>query len=218
MKKESQPRYPWKALGNAMRELREWHDYTQEELIEKTGLRETARSWRRYETGERKLGRKELASLMDAGFEIKDLAKVNRLLALGHYAPLSPKEAAAVGIDDTPEAVALGNAAALLVPHVRVWWPEPGCRVSGEQPFKALVPELPLTEYTMYWQIEGDSRRHEMMSVRDPNPHADHKEARVLIPYLFPGAGPHRVQFVAEGLDGRELTREMVEFYHLEHQ
>jgi transcriptional regulator with XRE-family HTH domain len=211
--KKKKNQYPWKTLGEALRELREWRDYSQEQLLEKTRLRETVRSWSRYEAGERKLRREELIRLIVSGFEVADLAKLNRLLALGRYAPVSLKEAGALGIQELSEAVALANAEFVLKPHIRIWWPEPGCKVSGEQPFKALIPELPLSEYVMYWQKEGDNQQHEMIDVRDANPHADHKEAWVWIHKWFPTCGPNRVEFVAADFEGKEITRQAVEFY-----
>src|SRR5205823_2420922 len=39
---------------------------------------------------------------------------------------------------------------------IAIWWPTNGAKISGTQPFKARIGTLALSDYTMYWQVDGD--------------------------------------------------------------
>jgi len=38
-----------------------------------------------------------------------------------------------------------------------IWWPSSGASVSGVQPFKAMLEGLDVSQYNMYWQVDGDA-------------------------------------------------------------
>jgi DNA-binding winged helix-turn-helix (wHTH) protein len=110
-----------------------------------------------------------------------------------------------------PSAVGLVSAG----PHgekveVDVWWPKDGVRVSGTHPFKAIVTNLPLSEYTMYWQVDGD-RLNPLANNYEEYPH---KEILVdLSGWRWRGDGPYKVNFVAKDALGKTIAEREVKIY-----
>jgi len=77
---------------------------------------------------------------------------------------------------------------------IQTWWPTPGVSVSGVQPFKALVPGLDVSQYEMFWQVDGGSWNWMNSDYRD----YPHKEASVdLSGWTWRGTGPYVVNFIA---------------------
>ena len=94
-----------------------------------------------------------------------------------------------------------------------VWWPGNGVTVSGVQPFKALVENLALSAYTMYWQVDGGVLNPMQESTQD----GPHMEAMVdLSTWNWRGAGPYTVNFVAKDSNGTVIGQKSVQI-HVSH-
>lgn len=94
--------------------------------------------------------------------------------------------------------------------EVEVWWPKDRVRVSGMQPFKAIATGLPLHEYTMFWQVDGD-RLSPLANNYEDYPH---KEVLVdLSGWNWRGSGPYKVNFVARDRNGTTLAEREVNIY-----
>lgn len=78
---------------------------------------------------------------------------------------------------------------------INVWWPTNGSHMQGVQPFKAMIPGLDVSEYDIYWQVDGGQ-----LNTMDNN-YTDyqHKEASVdLSGWQWHGSGPYVINFVAK--------------------
>lgn len=92
-----------------------------------------------------------------------------------------------------------------------VWWPTEGVVVSGTQPFKARLENVPLSSYIMSWSVDTGG----------PNPMADstdHKEASVdLSGWTWRDAGdkwgPFAVHFTATDSTGAVINQQTVDIY-----
>lgn len=66
--------------------------------------------------------------------------------------------------------------------------------MSGVQPFKALVTNLAVSQYTMHWQVDGGG----LVLMPDNAQDYPHKEVSVdLSGWNWHGSGPYSVNFVA---------------------
>lgn len=93
---------------------------------------------------------------------------------------------------------------------LEVWWPKDGVRISGTHPFKAIVTELSLPQYTMYWQVDGD-RLNPLANNYEEYPH---KEVLVdLSGWKWRGSGPYVVNFVAKDANGNNIAERRVDIY-----
>jgi hypothetical protein len=79
--------------------------------------------------------------------------------------------------------------------ELQVWWPTNGATVSGTQPFKAMLTGLPVEQYSMFWQVDGD-RLNDMFNDYTGYPH---KEVTVDVSgWSWRGTGPYRLNVVAK--------------------
>ena len=91
-----------------------------------------------------------------------------------------------------------------------VWWVTDGAQVSGTQPFKAVVDNLALSQYTMSWQVDGGA----LVPMSDNYQDAPHKEASVdLSGWTWRGTGPYRVNFVAKNAHGNIIAERAVRIF-----
>lgn len=113
--------------------------------------------------------------------------------------------------NDAAGAFSVGAGGAPTGPQaMHVWWPGSGISVSGVQPFKAVVDALPLSAYTMYWQVDGGV----LNPMYDSSDGAPHKEAMVdLGPWTWRGSGPYVVNFVAKDSAGSVISQQSVSIY-----
>jgi hypothetical protein len=76
--------------------------------------------------------------------------------------------------------------------NIEIWWPSDGSSFSGTNPFKVAIPGANMSNYTMYWQVDGD-RLNPMFDA------TDHKEAWVDVSgWTWRGNGPYKINFVAK--------------------
>src|ERR1035437_596466 len=91
-------RHQWRALGQALRELRESLDLAQKQVISLSGEAMAERTLRAYESGEQRPSRDRLLRLAIRCFQVGSAAELNRLLQLASYAELTDKEVQQQGL------------------------------------------------------------------------------------------------------------------------
>ncbi|MES2953738.1 MAG: glycoside hydrolase family 6 protein [Patescibacteria group bacterium] len=78
---------------------------------------------------------------------------------------------------------------------VDIWWPTDGARVSGMQPVKALYSGKNLSEYTMYWSVDGGQQNLMPDSYQD----YPHKETSIDVSgWRWRGNGPYVITLTAK--------------------
>ena len=94
--------------------------------------------------------------------------------------------------------------------QIDIWWITDGATVSGTQPFKALVQNTSLSQYNMYWQVDGGG----LVLMNNSTDGGDHKEAMVdLSGWNWRGSGPYTINFVAKDLNGNILAQNSANIY-----
>lgn len=90
---------------------------------------------------------------------------------------------------------------------VQTWWPAQNARVSGVQPFKAVVPGMDVSTYQMYWQVDGGQLNQMYDSMVD----YPHKETMVDVSsWRWQSSGVYTVTFVARDSSGATLAQQAV--------
>lgn len=93
---------------------------------------------------------------------------------------------------------------------ISIWWPTNGATLSGIQPFKAVVNNLNLSQYNLYWQVDGGN----LVLMPDNHTDAPHKEASVAVNgWTWRGRGPYTVNFVAKDLSGSTLVQQSIQIF-----
>lgn len=78
---------------------------------------------------------------------------------------------------------------------MNVWWPAANYPMSGVQPFKAMLPDVAIEQYDLYWQVDNGQLNAMANSYQD----YPHKEAMVdLSGWSWHGSGPYHITFVAK--------------------
>ena len=86
---------------------------------------------------------------------------------------------------------------------IDIWWPTNGANISGVQPFQAMLMNVSVNNYTMYWQVDGGQLN--LMATNDTN--YPHKQASVdVTPWTWRGNGPYVVTFVAKNSSGQVIA------------
>ncbi|MDE2020182.1 MAG: hypothetical protein KGJ13_07605 [Patescibacteria group bacterium] len=94
---------------------------------------------------------------------------------------------------------------------INVWWPTNGATITGVQPFKAMVPNLSVDSYIMYWQVDGGQLN--IMPSNDTD--YPHKEASVDVStWNWRGSGPYAVTFIAKNTSGQVIAQTSVSISH----
>lgn len=105
----------------------------------------------------------------------------------------------------------LTPAYAFAADSISVWWPTSGAHVagSGAQPFKALDNNLDVSQYDMYWRVDGGQWNY-MPSNYTAYPH---KETSVdMTGWTWHGNGPYVIDFVARK-NGADIAQTSVNLY-----
>lgn len=91
-----------------------------------------------------------------------------------------------------------------------IWWPSNNASVSGMQPFKAMLEGLPISQYNMYWQVDGGPLN--LMS--DSPVDYPHKESLVdLSGWKWRGNGPYFIQFISKDSGGAVIGQKSVNIW-----
>lgn len=95
-------------------------------------------------------------------------------------------------------------------PVLNIWWPGQNVHVSGLQPFKGMLENHPLSDYQMWWQVDGDR----LNAMQDNNTDWPHKEAVVdLHTWTWRGNGPYHLNFIVKDLSGKTVTQKPVDIF-----
>ncbi|MFA5135990.1 MAG: glycoside hydrolase family 5 protein [Patescibacteria group bacterium] len=93
---------------------------------------------------------------------------------------------------------------------ISVWWPTPYARISGTQPFKALVENMNLSGYAMYWQVDGG----QLNPMYDSYTDYPHKETNVDVSgWYWRGNGPYMINFIAKDRVGNIIAQKSTLLY-----
>ena len=88
-----------------------------------------------------------------------------------------------------------------------VWWPSNGATVTGVQPFKANIPGLDVSQYAMYWQVDGGQLNQMSNSATD----YPHKEAGVnLSGWNWSSNHQYTLTFVSKNGAGAVISQQSV--------
>ena len=90
------------------------------------------------------------------------------------------------------------------------WWPANGATLRDVQPFKARMENMALTDYRMYWQVDGGA----LTEMFDNVTGGPHKEGSVNVnPWSWRGSGPYVVTFVAKDRTQKLIQQKSVTVY-----
>jgi fibronectin type III domain protein len=110
---------------------------------------------------------------------------------------------ASIEVSATPAAAPTGAS-------INIWWPTNAARVSGTQPFKAVLQGWAVTQYRMYWRVDAGQLNHMYDSYVD----WPHKEAIVSVAtWNWRGQGPYTIDFIATDLNGKTVGVKTVQIY-----
>ena len=113
--------------------------------------------------------------------------------------------AAAASIHATAYAATPVNAS------VNIWWPAQNAALDGTQPFKAVVDGHDMSDYDMYWSVDGGGQ----VKMYDSQADYPHKEAIVdLSGWNWSSTGTYSLSFIAKDHSGNEIARSAVTIKH----
>ena len=93
---------------------------------------------------------------------------------------------------------------------IEIWWPGNNQTVSGVQPFKAVVTGMKLTDYKMYWQVDGG----QLIEMYDSNQDYAHKESWVdLSNWKWQGTNAYTINFIAKDKAGATIQSQTTKIY-----
>ncbi len=88
-----------------------------------------------------------------------------------------------------------------------IWWPSDGSRVTGLQPFKAMVENLDVSMYDMFWQVDGGG----LVPMGTNTTDYPHKESVVdLTNWKWKGGGPYTINFVSKDKSGVVISQKSI--------
>ncbi len=88
--------------------------------------------------------------------------------------------------------------------NTNIWWPSSGASVSGVQPFKANLDGYDVSQYAMYWQVDGGALNAMGNSATD----YPHKEADVdLSSWHWNSSRQYTVTFVSKDMSGKVISQ-----------
>ncbi len=128
--------------------------------------------------------------------------------------PLPAGASTPVNLTPTPSTMPTAIITPTAVPSptatISIWWPTNNVSVSATQPFKALINNLSLDKYSMYWQVDGG----QLNFMADNYQDSPHKEASVDVSgWYWKGSGPYNINFVAKDMSGNVIVQEAVNIY-----
>ncbi|MBI5134245.1 MAG: hypothetical protein HZA81_02555 [Candidatus Taylorbacteria bacterium] len=91
-----------------------------------------------------------------------------------------------------------------------IWWPTNGASVGGTQPFKAMLQNKGVSEYRMYWQVDG----RELVEMWNSDVDYPHKEFHVdLSGWNWNSNNRYIVNFVSKDLSGNTISEGAAAIY-----
>ena len=99
------------------------------------------------------------------------------------------------------------NKADAYAQTIDIWWPVSTQPMSGTQPFKAMLENVSVDQYNMFWQVDSGQLNY-MPSNYNGYPH---KETSVdFSGWTWKGSGPYNINFVAEDFNSNVLSEKSV--------
>ncbi len=94
--------------------------------------------------------------------------------------------------------------------NIDIWWPTDSAKVTGVQPFKAVVNNRAIDQYRMVWQVDGGQQNQMATSMQD----WPHKETNVdLTGWNWKGSGPYTLSFTAFDNSGSQIGQKFEVIY-----
>ncbi len=91
---------------------------------------------------------------------------------------------------------------------IDTWWPTQNSTISGTQPFKAIATNADISQYQMFWQVDGDV----LNGMYNSDVDYPHKEAIVDVSgWSWKGAGPYAINFVAKNNGGGLIAERVIQ-------
>jgi hypothetical protein len=91
--------------------------------------------------------------------------------------------------------------------EINIWWPTDGVSINGVNPFKAMVSNMDINQYKMWWSVDGGSQN----EMGDSQTDYPHKESLVDVQsWNWNGNGPYKITFTASKHDGVNLGQKTV--------
>ena len=88
--------------------------------------------------------------------------------------------------------------------QVNIWWPTNNATVSGSQPFKVVLENRSLNEYSMYWQVDNGG----LVKMDDNQTDYPHKESLVDVSnWKWNSNGVYNIMYIAKDTNGNEISR-----------
>lgn len=88
--------------------------------------------------------------------------------------------------------------------NTNIWWPSSGASVSGIQPFKANLDGYDVSQYSMYWQVDGGALNAMGNSTTD----YPHKESDVdLSSWRWSANHQYSITFVSKDMSGKVISQ-----------
>ena len=88
-----------------------------------------------------------------------------------------------------------------------IWWPTSGANVTGTQPFKAMLENIDVSQYSMYWQVDGG----QLNVMGNNSTDYPHKEADVDVSgWNWQPSGNYLINFVSKDSGGNILSEKSV--------
>lgn len=92
---------------------------------------------------------------------------------------------------------------------IEIWWPTQGANIGGNNvPFKGLLKDTDISQYSMYWQVDGGG----LVNMPTNNTDYPHKEFDVdLTSWKWQGNGPYHLNFVAKDSSGKTVAQKPID-------
>lgn len=91
--------------------------------------------------------------------------------------------------------------------QINVWWPVNGVSIGGVQPFKANVNNLNISDYLMYWQVDGGN----LNPMNDSLTDYPHKEASVDVSsWNWSNSGQYKINFAVKDKNGNVTGQQQI--------
>ena len=88
--------------------------------------------------------------------------------------------------------------------NTNIWWPSNGSSVSGIQPFKANLDGYDVTQYAMYWQVDGGA----LNAMGNSSTDYPHKESDVdLSSWHWNSNHQYTINFVSKDMSGKVISQ-----------
>lgn len=113
-------------------------------------------------------------------------------------------------VPTTPVQILTQTQTPTISSNISLWWPTDNINISGTQPFKALIDNLPLSSYSMFWQVDGG--QFNLMS--DNSQDYPHKEVQVDVSsWYWHGNGPYNINIIAKDSAGNSINQKAINIY-----